>query len=206
MRPIQLGGHSRPITRVRVNRDGDLLFTCGKDNSPMVWFVSNGERLGTYDGHNGSIFDLDVDFHSKYVLTAGADCKFGIWGATDGKNIVLQQPLGTTDRCTCVKWNCGSKKFLVATIGFKKAYLMIYDFKDVSKWLDLDKNQKMACESQIPSPPPSNSSTFTGHTKKITEALWSPRNKFIYTASEDGTIRKWDVEKKTRCSENKFQR
>ena len=61
IRPILLKGHSRPLTRVKFNRDGDLLFTCGKDHKPNVWYAENGERLGTYNGHNGAVFDCDVN-------------------------------------------------------------------------------------------------------------------------------------------------
>ena len=60
-RPILLKGHSRPLTKVKFNRDGDLLFTCGKDHKPNVWYSENGERLGTYSGHNGSVYDCDIN-------------------------------------------------------------------------------------------------------------------------------------------------
>jgi hypothetical protein len=35
-RPILLKGHSRPLTMCKYNREGDLLFTCAKDNKPNV--------------------------------------------------------------------------------------------------------------------------------------------------------------------------
>eukprot|EP00794_Sanderia_malayensis_P004547 gene4547-5145_t len=31
-----------------------------KDNKPTVWYSLNGERLGTYDGHNGAVWTNDV--------------------------------------------------------------------------------------------------------------------------------------------------
>jgi hypothetical protein len=49
MRPLSLKGHDRALTRVRLNREGDLLFSSAKDKSPCVWYVENGERLGTFD-------------------------------------------------------------------------------------------------------------------------------------------------------------
>jgi translation initiation factor 3 subunit I len=49
MRPLALKGHDRAITRVRLNREGDLLFSASKGKSPAVWYVENGERLGTYE-------------------------------------------------------------------------------------------------------------------------------------------------------------
>ena len=53
-------GHERSITRVKFNRDGDLLFTASKDEKPTCWLTSDGTRVGTYDGHRGSIFDIAI--------------------------------------------------------------------------------------------------------------------------------------------------
>lgn len=60
MRPILLQGHTRSLTKVKYNVHGDLLFSVSKDNQPCVWYSDNGERLGTFKGHGGAIWDLDV--------------------------------------------------------------------------------------------------------------------------------------------------
>ncbi len=46
---------------MRYNVDGDLLFSVAKDNKPSVWYSHNGERLGTFDGHNGACWDIAVN-------------------------------------------------------------------------------------------------------------------------------------------------
>ena len=56
-----LHGHERSITQIRYNIDGDLLFSVAKDNRPTVWFSSNGERLGTFNGHGGAVWCVDVN-------------------------------------------------------------------------------------------------------------------------------------------------
>ncbi|VFQ71521.1 unnamed protein product [Cuscuta campestris] len=74
MRPILMKGHERPLTFLKYNREGDLLFSCAKDHNPTVWFADNGERLGTYRGHNGAVWTCDVSrnaslsnfFHFSY--------------------------------------------------------------------------------------------------------------------------------------------
>ena len=58
--PIMLKGHERPITLVKYNREGDLLFSVAKDNKPTLWYSDTGERVGTYEGHGGAVFGLDV--------------------------------------------------------------------------------------------------------------------------------------------------
>jgi WD40 repeat protein len=65
MRPILMKGHERPLTFLKYNREGDLLFSCAKDHNPTVWFADNGERLGTYRGHNGAVWCCDVS--SKFL-------------------------------------------------------------------------------------------------------------------------------------------
>lgn len=58
-------GHERPLTFLRYNRDGDLLFSCAKDHTPTLWYADNGERLGTYRGHNGAVWCCDVSSKSQ---------------------------------------------------------------------------------------------------------------------------------------------
>lgn len=61
-------GHERSLTQIKFNTEGDLLFSCSKDHVINVWFSHNGERLGTYDGHNGTVWTIDVDCESKTPL------------------------------------------------------------------------------------------------------------------------------------------
>jgi len=188
MTPIQLSAHTRPITRVRINRDGDLCFSTSKDGKAMVWYCSNGERLGTYDGHNGAIFDFDVDSDTRYGLSAGADCAFGLWEVSTGKlhRLVYPRP---PDRVTVVRWGCGSKRFMVCTFGQRKSHILIYDF-DAKDWED----ESIPSDSFKPTVSfPRQSENWTGHTAKVAEALWGPVGKCVITAAEDGTIRKWDL-------------
>lgn len=68
-----LQGHERSITHIKYNREGDLLFSSSKDSKANVWFSLNGERLGTFNGHQGAIWCLDVDWTSTKFLTASGD-------------------------------------------------------------------------------------------------------------------------------------
>ena len=60
-KPLMLHGHERSITQIKYNRDGDLLFSSAKDPQPNVWYAINGERLGTYKGHTGAVWCLDIN-------------------------------------------------------------------------------------------------------------------------------------------------
>jgi len=39
----------------------DLLFSAAKSPKINVWRSDTGERIGTYNGHNGAVWSVDVD-------------------------------------------------------------------------------------------------------------------------------------------------
>lgn len=72
MRPILLRGHERSLTKVIYNRQGDLILSTSKDSKPNIWYADNGERLGTLNGHNGTVWDIDICHESRHAITASA--------------------------------------------------------------------------------------------------------------------------------------
>ncbi|KAG4140522.1 hypothetical protein ERO13_D06G023250v2 [Gossypium hirsutum] len=87
MRPILMKGHERPLTFLKYNRDGDLLFSCAKDHTPTVWFADNGERIGTYRGHNGAVWSCDVSRDSMRLITGSADQTVKLWNVQTGAQL-----------------------------------------------------------------------------------------------------------------------
>ncbi|GBE85198.1 WD40 repeat-like protein [Sparassis latifolia] len=85
MRPILLQGTERALTQIKFNHDGDLLFSCSKDQTINVWYTHNGERLGTYDGHNGAVWTVDVDSQCKLLVSGSADNTMRLWSVQTGK-------------------------------------------------------------------------------------------------------------------------
>ena len=119
-------GHERPITAIKFNYDGDLLFTASKDLVPSVWWTENGERLGTYEGHKGAIWDLDCDRHSIRLLTASADATCKLWQVETGVCLHTYVHRGPVRG---VSWAAGSKMFATISDPFVEhnAKIMIFD-------------------------------------------------------------------------------
>jgi len=96
MRPYVLRGHTRPLTQVIYNREGDLFFTTSKDAIACIWFSSNCERLGTFgtneegvskypDQHRNAIWSIDVSYDSTEAITTSADMTCKLWDVSNGK-------------------------------------------------------------------------------------------------------------------------
>lgn len=82
-----LHGHERAITQIKYNREGDLLFSSAKDHTPNVWYSLNGERLGTFNGHAGAVWTVDVDWKTQYFMSGAADTTLRIWDCCTGSEV-----------------------------------------------------------------------------------------------------------------------
>lgn len=89
MIPILLHAHTRPLTKVIYNVEGDLLFSSAKDQVPCVWYAHNGERLGTFNGHEGAVWSMSVAKDSRLLATGSADNTLRIWQVKDGKCVSI---------------------------------------------------------------------------------------------------------------------
>jgi translation initiation factor 3 subunit I len=76
MKPILMKGHERPLTFLRYNRDGDLLFSCAKDHTPTVWYADNG-----------AVWTCDVSRDSARLITGFADQTAKLWEVSTGKEL-----------------------------------------------------------------------------------------------------------------------
>ena len=78
VRPIIIQGHERPLTMVKYNREGDLLFTAAKDYRPCMWYADNGERIGTFEGHTGTVWCVDVNCKRHPSAPLRTRCQRGV--------------------------------------------------------------------------------------------------------------------------------
>lgn len=173
-----LKGHEGPISKVKYNREGDLLFTCArKDMKPVAWFSDNGERMGSYNGHEGAVWDVDVDFFSKRLVTASADRQAKLWEVETGKELFSFSHASSVRSCGFAEGDN-----MILTVGEnnfdQQATVFIYNIcKDMSEQTDVPVR-----------------AMFDRDSGKIYTALWGGLNLNILSAGEDGKIRKWNSE------------
>ncbi|KAJ9465741.1 Eukaryotic translation initiation factor 3 subunit I [Diplonema papillatum] len=185
MRPIALHGHTRAVTMVKYNREGDLLFSTAKDMVPTVWSAETGERLGTYEGHTGAVWGCDVNASSTLLATAGADQSTRIWNVETGEMMaVIKHPTA----CRSVSWAHGDRMLCCITdksMGNIPA-INLYNIPEFSEIKDNKCEYNPFLKFTVP--------------EKINMAVWGPTNETIYFCSEDGSVAVLDVQKeKEKC-------
>lgn len=53
-----------------------------------MWYSVNGERLGSFQGHNGAVWCLDVKWDSSKVMTGSSDNTAKLWDCETGKFVM----------------------------------------------------------------------------------------------------------------------
>jgi translation initiation factor 3 subunit I len=192
MRPYLLQGHERPITVVKYNYDGDLLFSASKDQVPSMWRTENGDRLGTFHGHKGTIWDLDVDRFSRYLLTASADASVKLWSCEDGECLQTFPHRGPVRG---VAWSEDNRTFATISDPFVEhnGKISIFDIETTELIQEIDI--------------PKEGSKRVNATK----IWWTYLNEHIFVSFDNGMIRLYNpttghMENEFRAHEKKINR
>jgi len=182
MRPILLKGHERSISVVKYNYDGDLLFTGSKDHVPSVWRAESGERLGTFNGHKGTIWDIDCDRFSTRVITASADATSRLWDCETGETLKIFPHRGPVRGCA---WADGSDSFATISDPFIEynALISIYD---------VPKGQDPETYAETPRLEIDLPKSHDGKKINPTNIVWLNCNEALFVTFDNGAIRLYD--------------
>ena len=142
-----------------------------------AWYTSNGERLGTYTGHQGALWTVDVSPNTVLVATGAADNTIKLWNTMTGECVKTWEFPTAVKR---VEFSEDGKQLLGVTekrMGYLGT-IVVYDIRygdDLSDQTD-EHSLKITCEQS-----------------KATVAAWSYMDKYIIAGHEDGTVSQFDA-------------
>nr|PVC49610.1 eukaryotic translation initiation factor 3 subunit [Theileria orientalis] len=182
MKPIILRGHHRPLTCVKTNKHGDLLFTCGKDAILALWRTDNGQQIGRYNCGRGAVWGCDITLNSKYLLAASGDSKVLLFDALKGTTLLEIQEEGP---CKYVEWNknpSAQNKFVVVHDDFSDSVKMALKLYEVTPTTAPDGSMELGSRVIW---------IQRGYRNRCHQCHWGPLDKTVVTAHEDGQINVW---------------
>ena len=167
----------RSLNQIKYNRDGDIIFSVAKDKVLCAWYTNNGERMGTYSGHQGALWTVDVSPNSRLVATGAADSTVRLWNTKTGENVKTWELPTAVKR---VEFSEDGNQLLAVTekrSGFLGT-IVVYDVRygeDLTDQTD-EYSLKITCEPS-----------------KATVAAWSFLDKYIIAGHEDGSVSQYDA-------------
>jgi len=168
--PLTCSGHTRPVVHLAfsdINQDGNYFSIAAcKDGKPMLRQGDTGDWIGTFEGHKGAVWGVDITGDATKAATGGADFSAKVWDAKTG-----EEDMSLQHKHIVKSVNFSSDGGSLAT-GSNDKVLRIYD-------LEVQPSQA--------------SVTFTGHTSGIKQVSYSKDDKLLYSCSDDKTVRMWDT-------------
>lgn len=194
--------HTRPITHVQYNYDGDLIFACSLDSIISLW-DTEGNLKGTYNGHQGAVTCMDQT--EENLLTGSGDRSVILWDITTGKqklsmsfkSTVKSVNINDNDLLICCDDSYNNKPalnyydvrsnslifslnldFIITSSVLNKQFCIFADTEGNLKKFDFRKNETVH-NSKI-------------HNSKINEIKPSPCSKYYVSSSNDATTKIFD--------------
>lgn len=197
-----LTGHTDSITCLQVAEDlphpaFPILMTGSWDRSVRIWNLESGKEVGVLRGHTRGVRALQFD--AVKLVTGSMDSTLKIWNWRTGE--CLKTLRGHRDAVICL---CYDKQLLVS--GSADSTIRVWDFgtgegytllghtewvNSVALW-----DSKVGCGpgQETPAESATSSTSESGAATTNPElAKASAKGKYLFSASDDMTIRVWDL-------------
>jgi len=168
-KPLVCSGHSRPVPFVaysKWNESDDSFFAISAclDGKAMLRIGKTGDWIGTFLGHKGAVWGVDINDDATLAITGSADYTAKIWDATTGD-----------------EKHSFEHKRIVKTVGFSPDATKIVTGGQESLIRIYDINK-----------PENEPSILKGHEGVIRRVLWHSEHSLL-SAGADGIVRLWDL-------------
>lgn len=203
-RLFSLKYNQQPIWGAEFSSDEQRILTWGNDSIARLWQASNGKQLLEFQ-HHGPVWGGQFRRSNKEVLTWSDDGTVVRWNAETGEKLVAMQHeghvrgatfspnedwiLSWSDDNTARVWDTESGQLLrrfphkgpVQGAVFSPDDEFILTWSDNAAWLWTNQS------AQRETPP-------LRHKAKINQALFAANGQQVVSASEDGSVRLWQIQ------------
>lgn len=126
--------------------------------------------LLTYTGHSDRLYALSWSPDGQRIATSSLDETVQVWDATTGKNTLTYR--GQSLQAPAIAWSPDGK-LIASTSGLLAESIQVWDATT-----GRSSTEHTRCD---------------GHTERVLAIAWSPDGRYIASASEDATVRVWNV-------------
>lgn len=197
-----LPGHDHSVSAVRflpsgaagAPLSGNLLASASRDRSIRIWDVTTGYCLRTLRGHADWVRSLSPSPDGRWLLSTSSDQTARLWDLSLPDPAALKQTFPAHDHVVecCALAPATTYPHLAALAGWKKpppasapAEFLATGARD--KLIRIFATNGVCLK------------TLVGHDNWIRALVWHPGGKFLLSASDDKTIRCWDLSQEGKC-------
>jgi hypothetical protein len=198
--------HGHVVTDLTFTRDAGRFLSCGSDGTARLWDVATRKEIRQYKGHGGDVRAASITPDDRFVLTGCQDKKLRLFDletreekkvltghvvgvvcvafAPDGRRVLSADEGGTVhlwdlDKGQQIRsWGLDHWPCRLAWLGDGRRFLTCGDRGRLLLW-DVDTDQPVR--------------SYEGHGHQVCDVARTADERFVVSASRDGTVRFWDL-------------
>ncbi|GES59128.1 nuclear distribution protein nudF [Aspergillus terreus] len=186
-----LHGHDHSVSAVRfLTSTENLLVSASRDASIRIWDVSTGYCVRTITSNSIWFLDVSPSFDGKWLVAGGRDQAVTVWEVSSAEPKAALLGHDNDVQC-CVFAPPASYEYLATLAGHKKAPPASSSSEFVATG-SRDKTIKLwEARGRL-------IKTLVGHDNWIRGLVFHPSGKYLFSVSDDKTIRCWDLSQEGR--------
>ncbi|CAG9329646.1 unnamed protein product [Blepharisma stoltei] len=197
------------ITSIILQKNGKYIFTACKGGMIQKFLYANLELIGTLYGHDKQVNDIKLIPDEKYLISGSQDCTVRSWELFTKEKSVQGRVLFTSPGIIMTLDISPSGEYIAA--GDRSFQITIFSIINNSQSAIIKSTSEIGCVKFSPSMRwlavgdfESNITlyrfgswdperTFTGHSDKIRDLLFTFEEEVLISGSKDSTIRVWSL-------------
>jgi platelet-activating factor acetylhydrolase IB subunit alpha len=197
-----LPGHDHSVSSIRfipsgaagAPLSGNLLASASRDKSIRIWDVTTGYCLRTLRGHADWVRSISPSVDGRLLLSTSSDQTARIWDLSLPDSAAARSTLAAHEHVVECSAFAPPATYvhLAALAGLKKPPPVTSTAEFVATG-SRDKLVKLHTAAGI------TFKTLTGHDNWVRALIFHPGGKYLLSASDDKTIRCWDLSQEGKC-------
>ena len=198
----ELRGHTDALYSVEWSKDGKRILSASDDGTARVWTVADGNTITVLRGHDDDVYKARFSPDERQVSTASLDGSVRVWALEQPGSKALAE--GEEIQLLTVE---GDSALIKTPVSVARWNVATGEREPLFTWANEQHNLGLAgpsADGELLMVPFADYSMevrrrngpslkLSGHTNMISRAQFSRDNKFLYTSSYDGTLRRWDT-------------
>lgn len=206
---VKLAGHTAPVSRVAISRDGERCGTASADKTAMIWNLADPSKPLTLK-HPTEVVDITFAPDGKTVATSDAHGAIRIWKCETGEQIGA--PLSETGKefeksrirfladgqhlisahdATIRRWSLEQRTFQDTTL--EGEIVTFFEVSPDGKWLAVGRANGALDLVAIDGWKVVR--TYLGHYQSIFGIAFDPKGSIVASSSMDGIVNLWPIPK-----------